>query len=595
MEGATSALRVTGDFRAEAASQRYGDLIAPGGPLGSLAQTRACVLDMSRKLDPAAGRLWEAGVGLVHLGAGRRFDPVIDHGPVDRQVIVAAAVDGAGRLIDDPDGRWTGDHLARMLRHVVADDGTAAVPTLVLLPDEAIGEPADLGEKVTVARAATLAAALDQVALPVDAPRAALVAVPTTGGLLTIRALRARSGQTARVLIQGDYRPDGLSAAYGRLLAPDGPIAGFSPVLAGDGGFELELTGRIDAGRSWELPVLLAHALVSRGYALTDDPGQAALVMFATGALSTSGALECHDYGLELKLAGARRMLAGAHAGGRRLMVLVPPDPHRTAALASGRRAGWPVQAVDDITAAMAALDQVAGAALAPQPSAPDVGAASAGAPEPSDRPAALARAVPRRRLRGWLGMAGLAVLISAGAAVALMGTPTGTPMPHQPDRPDPSKVPVPEPPTQAAQPQPDAGRHDGMKPAEPSHPAATNSEPQSVPAGDVRLVALLPPVGWNCLQVFADGRRYVERPLQGLLVRRAGELCGLRMTPAAAGAATVRPGATLKQVLVQADATGQTLVLFPHGVPIGRHQLSLVNRTTGEAHPVEIELRAGD
>ena len=83
------------------------------------------------------------------------------------------------------------------------------------------------------------------------------VIVPTTHEPITIESLKRRRRLPASyVALKGDFRPLQISSDYDRFVR--GPL---QAVLGELVSFELVLDGDIDCGRSWELPVLIAHFL----------------------------------------------------------------------------------------------------------------------------------------------------------------------------------------------------------------------------------------------------------------------------------------------------------------------------------------------
>ncbi|WP_208642202.1 hypothetical protein [Methylobacterium terrae] len=192
-------------------------------------------------------------------------------------------------------------------------------------------------------------------------PASILVVVPTTGGPVVLRSLRSRPGLPASAAFAtGDYRPLPWSGDYARLAASGGPL---SHLAAGDAGreagpYELRLSGSFDAGRSWEVPVCLAHGLVARGHSLTADPEAADLVLWATGAVDLDLAVLPGDYALLDKLARSRDLLAAAARAD--LAVLLPDGPEAAEAArafrALGRARPPAILPAADVPAALAAL-----------------------------------------------------------------------------------------------------------------------------------------------------------------------------------------------------------------------------------------------
>lgn len=133
-------------------------------------------------------------------------------------------------------------------------------------------------------------------------PVSILVVVPTTGGPVVLRSLKRRPGLPASAAFAaGDYRPLPWSGDYARLAAAGGPLSRLAGEVSEP--YELRLSGSFDAGRSWEVPVCLAHGLLARGHSLTADPEAADLVLWATGAVDLDLAVLPGDYALLDKLA----------------------------------------------------------------------------------------------------------------------------------------------------------------------------------------------------------------------------------------------------------------------------------------------------
>src|SRR5690606_2634536 len=120
----------------------------------------------------------------------------------------------------------------------------------------------------------------------------ALCVIPTTGGPLFIEGIQVRKRlKSSYAVTKGDFRPLAFSPDYARFVS--GPLTGHID----PGPYELSLSGAIDSGRSWELPVLLAHLLHAperlaasgglAGEAEGTDANQATCLVWATGAVDT--------------------------------------------------------------------------------------------------------------------------------------------------------------------------------------------------------------------------------------------------------------------------------------------------------------------
>ncbi|MEL6312112.1 MAG: hypothetical protein AAFQ17_07090, partial [Pseudomonadota bacterium] len=163
------------------------------------------------------------------------------------------------------------------------------------------------------------------------------MAVPTTGGVALIANLRRRARLKASyVTTVGDYRPLSLSPAYEHLLI--GPLAeAITP-----GPYEIVLSSVIETGRSWELPVTIAH-LFAEGQVLAKADGppdaltayDAGALVWATGKLDTSLTPVPDDYRIDLKVEHSMHVFEEAHAASMAITLIVPAgtDPRENAAL----------------------------------------------------------------------------------------------------------------------------------------------------------------------------------------------------------------------------------------------------------------------
>jgi hypothetical protein len=329
-------------------------------------------------------------------------------------------------------------------------------------------------------------------------PVAVLIVVPTTGGPLVVRSLRARPGLPASAAFaQGDYRPLPWSGDYARLAAPGGPLSSLAGAAAAH---ELRLSGSFDAGRSWEVPVCLAHGLLARGHRLVAEPGEADLLLWATGAVDLDLTVLPGDYALLDKIERSRALLEAAPQTPR--AVLLPEGPERAAAVGALQALGAPgalnLLPATHVAAALSAL--TAGGAAEAQ------------------------SASPASRLRRGPALA-------AGAlALGLAGVALGTVY----ARPPTAEAPV----TAAAGPEPRTG---GTAPRTGSSTAAAGAG--SVAAAPlVRVDELVAPARSSCRRVAfgADPpeRRPVPEEADGRLrpSRLAPDLCGLAFRPARPG-----------------------------------------------------------
>ena len=330
--------------------------------------------------------------------------------------------------------------------------------------------------------------------------RAVLVVVPTTGGPLRLRSLRARAGLPASAAFaEGDYRPLPWSADYARLAAPGGPLSRIPG--AAESPHELRLDGSFDAGRSWEVPVCLAHGLLAAGHRLVADPGAADLVLWATGAVDLDLAVLPGDYALSDKIERSRALLEEAPQA--ELVLLLPDGPERAEAERSlsalGRRTAPRILPGGDIPAALAAFP----------------------AAEPTTRPA------PTSRGRRWtLAAAGACVLAALGVTGLVHGR-----LPASGSGADGAETP--------AQTAPMPTHAAGTFAPEETGPAAPAS-PGPAPA--ILVEELSAPAGSSCRRVAFGADAPVRNPVpmegEGRLraSRLSPELCGLAFRAAGPG-----------------------------------------------------------
>lgn len=153
-------------------------------------------------------------------------------------------------------------------------------------------------------------------------PSLSAVVIPTTAAVIRIVDLRIRARlRTSYAALQGDFRPLGISEDYWRFLS--GPML----ELIDPGPYEITLSGVIDSGRSWELPVMIAHLLHARG-ALTGklEDGQQPYnrLIWSTGKVDAHLAPLPDFYHLEDKLAASKDLFSEARKNGVEICLIVP-------------------------------------------------------------------------------------------------------------------------------------------------------------------------------------------------------------------------------------------------------------------------------
>lgn len=153
------------------------------------------------------------------------------------------------------------------------------------------------------------------------------VIVPTTAGPRLVTGIRHRPRlPRSQIITDTDYRPlDDVSERYDDFISPAGPVRRF--VSLPQGQFELRLDERLDGGRSWELPVALAHWAHNRGDEIVIARPER--VIWATGSLGPDLDIRPDDYHVKEKLKRSMDLIAGFGEDGAKITLLVPPDDGR--------------------------------------------------------------------------------------------------------------------------------------------------------------------------------------------------------------------------------------------------------------------------
>src|SRR5262249_34490525 len=148
------------------------------------------------------------------------------------------------------------------------------------------------------------------------------VLIPTTAGLAEVLLLTEEDPAIGRSVacIGGSTRTADIDVDYNAFVAR---ATGVVERLFGHPCYRLDISDRIDAGSSWQLGVLTAHALRAAGR-LAREGEEAQCVLCATGSVRsvdlTVGAV---DHVTE-KLAGALERLSAEARGGRSVLIALP-------------------------------------------------------------------------------------------------------------------------------------------------------------------------------------------------------------------------------------------------------------------------------
>ncbi|MCF3932397.1 hypothetical protein L1787_03075 [Acuticoccus sp. M5D2P5] len=232
---------------------------------------------------------------------------------------------------------------------------------------------------------------IDETSAPPLNARRVAVLVPTTGGLARVVRLEEKPhlGQST-VTGEGDFRPLPIAADYHRLA--DGPLRALGDQT---GPFHLTLSGRVEDGRSWELPVLIAHRFAAHG-AVFAPVAEADIVVWATGAVDGT-----------LAPAGAARHI-GEKLAHSQILAEARPEARLVVALAPGPAA----------QEALAALP--AGAECLPLATFDDIERLTAGVAE-GVKPARPRPRFPRTGRWGAVALVALLVAIGFGGSILLV------------------------------------------------------------------------------------------------------------------------------------------------------------------------------
>ena len=207
------------------------------------------------------------------------------------------------------------------------------------------------------------------------------VLIATTEGPVAVQKITAEDPDVPSVACRdGTTEVLAISRDYTRFVdRGTGLVAG----LTGHGAYRLDLDRPVDGGRSWQLPVLLAHLLDAEGrLAGPDEP--AGLIVLATGEVDRGQRVRPVGR-IGEKLAAAQELIARHGEGGPPLVVLLPAadrSPDLQERLPDGAGTGAVRILAWERVMSLAALEEPTGGA------GPDSGARGGdpGAGEPAER-----------------------------------------------------------------------------------------------------------------------------------------------------------------------------------------------------------------
>jgi hypothetical protein len=189
-----------------------------------------------------------------------------------------------------------------------------------------------------------------------------LVTLPTTGTSNRVLRLKARPDLPASAVYQPrTIMPLSITEEYNVLTSKSGPLTALAPLVK-PGPYWLWLSGPIDSGESWQVPVLLAHLVTALGGELVEEPRHADLVLWSTGAVDAELGVVDHDYRLAAKVAYSRADLEEAAAAGAKIIGILPAHSRTDPAplhdmLAEIGAQGARVEFIDNVAAARAVIE----------------------------------------------------------------------------------------------------------------------------------------------------------------------------------------------------------------------------------------------
>jgi hypothetical protein len=242
-----------------------------------------------------------------------------------------------------------------------------------------------------------------------------LIVIPTTRRPVVVASLKPRPQLPASFAVAlGDFRALPIAADYDRLIGRSGPI-GIRLADVGGVSHELRLSEAFESGRSWEVPVSLAHFVVAAGRTLATGIDDADLIVWSTGAVDIDLAIADQSYHTEEKIRSSLELFTAAR--GRPVIAFLPSTPNGDGSISPDLRdrvakLGVELVAIASVEDALRRLD------LQPrhEAAAPDAGR-SRNADEVTDGDRRRGWSWPRM---AWL-LAGLTAALGAGLAAALV------------------------------------------------------------------------------------------------------------------------------------------------------------------------------
>jgi hypothetical protein len=302
------------------------------------------------------------------------------------------------------------------------------------------------------------------------------VLIATTNGPVEVLLLTEEDAAIGRCVacIGGTTETADIAAAYHAFVVrPTGVIEG----RFGHSCYRLDVSGRIDAGSSWQLGVLAAHALLANGR-LAQENDAADGVLWATGSVRPVDLTVGGVSHVPQKLASSLERLKEERTAGRRVLLALPAaNTAEVAPAIAGDLAALGIEMI-----APAHVQTLFDALAMKLPDSPQKAPVPATTPAAA-RPGAVIVARPRWRFAGATAVAMIALL---GATSVFLQTRKADPDPagekQRTGSPQPVPLPMPIPPAYAPRSLPDTAA---------TRPAVVG--PQPAPGPPVKRVDLVP------------------------------------------------------------------------------------------------------
>jgi hypothetical protein len=149
------------------------------------------------------------------------------------------------------------------------------------------------------------------------------IVIPTTGRCGQIVGLESIPRLGASMIVpQGDYRPvQSLSQSYDHLTQSGGVLDRFLDTNS-TARYQLTVKDPPETGKSWEVPVALAHWARHAGHQIVSESPD--LVIWATGSLDANGGIVEQDYHVAQKIAQSAGLIQTLAGQGAEIAFLLP-------------------------------------------------------------------------------------------------------------------------------------------------------------------------------------------------------------------------------------------------------------------------------